>query len=160
MYIGKFRHQIDASAELDWLSKEDERAAEALAHSGYYRQACYHIVQAMEKAVRAKIFTLVNPNLEYFRDRNRTHSLDAVLQFLIEIISADQIVQEQVSGQLRTHVLGDTKYGQLHNNLRYPTYFRKYDSYSMLDVQPEDYETLKARLNALRIFLRDLHRFM
>ncbi len=159
MSIGKFRHKINVSSEFAQLSRDDEAAADSLAEKGQLRQACYFIIQAMEKAIRAKIFTLVNPNIEYFRDRNRTHSLDSAVEFLIEIISTDKLVQKQVSLQLNTHVLGDTKYGHLHNNLRYPAYFKRYDSYSTLDVEVSDFEKLKTRLQLLRKFLNDLHKF-
>lgn len=159
MHIGIFRHQVDVSTEFTKLSKEDEAAAEALAQSNHFRQACYFLIQAMEKSIRAKIFTLVNPNLEYFRNRNRSHSLDSAVDFLVEIISTEKVIQEQVSNQLNTYVLGKTKYNHLHNNLRYPAYFDKYDAYSMLDISFKDYENLKKRLQSLRLFLVDLHRF-
>lgn len=159
MHIGTFRHQVDVASEFTKLSKEDEAAAAALAQSNYFRQACYFLIQAMEKSIRAKIFTLVNPNLEYFRNRNRSHSLDAAVEFLVEIISTEKVVQEQVYKQLSTYVLGNTKYNHLHNNLRYPTYFDRFDAYSTLDIDYKDYETLKKRLQSLRLFLVDLHRF-
>ena len=160
MRIGKFRHKINVATEFDKLSKDDELAAEKLAESKHYRQACYFIIQAMEKCIRAKIFTIVNPNIEYFREKNRTHSFSSSVDFLIEIVSTDKLIQEQVIEQLRCHVLGDTQYRYLHNNLRYPSYFRKYDSYSTLDVDYNDYNTLKSRLLSLKEFLKDLHRFV
>lgn len=159
MHIGKFRHEINVSSEFDQLSRDDEAAADSLAERGQLRQACYFIIQAMEKAIRAKIFTLVNPNIEYFRGRNRTHSLESAVEFLIEIISTDKIIQEQVSLQLNSHVLGNTKYGHLHNNLRYPVYFKRRDSYSTLDVEADDFKKLRSRLQLLRKFLNDLHKF-
>lgn len=159
MHIGKLRYKVNVSSEFKALAKSDETAAEALASQGQYRQACYFIIQAMEKNIRHKVFTLVNPNIEYFRDRNRSHSLDDAADFLIEIISNDQVIQGQVSKQLKEHVLGDTRYNTLHNNLRYPWYFKKYDSYSVLEVNYEDYSRLKSRLDSLKIFLDDLHLF-
>jgi len=157
-YIGKFRHRVNESDEFYHLAEEEEQAAVTLAQAGHYRQACYFLIQAMEKFIRAKIFSLVNPNLEYFRDRNRTHSLDAAVNFLVEVVSSDKVVQEQVFSQLNNHVLGNTKYRQLHNNLRYPTYFAKHDSYSMLDVQKCDFDVLSHRLLVLKKFLRDMHK--
>lgn len=160
MSIGKFRNSVNVSTEFAQLSRDDEAAADLLAERGQLRQACYFIIQAMEKSIRAKIFTLVNPNIEYFRDRNRTHSLDSAVEFLIEIISTDNIIQSQVSLQLKSHVLGNTNYRYLHNNLRYPTYSRKYDTYSTLTVSLSDFTKLKNRLLLLRVFLNDLHRFV
>lgn len=159
MQIGKFRHKVNVAVEFSKLSIEDENSAKILASNGQFRHACYLIIQAMEKSIRAKIFTLVNPNIEYFRNRNRTHSLDSAIEFLIEIVSADKVVQAQISDQLNVHVLGNTKYGHLHNNLRYPSYFNKYDSYSVLNVELNDFEVLKKRLDLLRRFLNDLHLF-
>ena len=69
MHIGRFRHKVKVSVEYANTSKSDEAAAQALAQSGHYRQACYFLIQAIEKAIRSKIFTLVNPNLEYFREK-------------------------------------------------------------------------------------------
>lgn len=132
MHIGKLRHRVNVAAEFLQLAREDERASEHLADNQQYRQACYFTIQAMEKFIRAKVFTLVNPNLEYFREKNRSHSLESAVDFLIEIVSDQEIVREQVSAQLKNHVLGNTRYNHLHNNLRYPTYFQRYDSYSVL----------------------------
>ncbi|MDN3562080.1 HEPN domain-containing protein [Vreelandella neptunia] len=159
MHIGKFRHQINVSNEFSQLSRDDEEAACMLAEKGHFRQACYCIVQAMEKLIRAKIFSLVNANIEYFRIRNQTHSIDSAVDFLIEIISNDQTIREQVSSQLKYHVLGDTKYSYLHNNLRYPSYFNKYNSYSILEVDFRDFELLMNRFKLLKKFLHDLHKF-
>ena len=159
MYLGKFRHKINVASEFKELSKADTSVAELLAENKEYRHACYFIIQAMEKAIRAKIFNLVNPNIEYFRERNRTHSLESAVEFLIEIVNSDKLVQEQVSKQLNEHVLGKTKYNHLHNNLRYPSYFKKYDSYSIFEVGECDYKELKLRLDSLNNFLNDLHKF-
>ena len=160
MHIGKFRHKINVASEFAQISKEEEVAADSLAAVGHFRQACYFLIQAIEKAIRAKIFTLVNPNLEYFRERNRTHSVASAVEFLIEIVSTDKLIQEQVSKQISYYVLGKTEYSKLHNDLRYPAYFRKYDSYSTLDVNQNDYDELKNRLSVLRKFLDDLHKFI
>jgi len=160
MHIGKFRHKINVASEFAQISKEEEVAADSLAAVGHFRQACYFLIQAIEKAIRAKIFTLVNPNLEYFRERNRTHSVESAVEFLIEIVSTDKLIQEQVSKQISYYVLGKTEYSKLHNNLRYPAYFSKYDSYSTLDVNKNDYDELKNRLSLLRKFLDDLHKFI
>ena len=159
MHIGNFNHKINVSTEFYQLSIEDESSANLLAKENKFRQACYFIIQAMEKAIRSKIFILVNPNIEYFRNRNKTHSIDSAIEFLIEIISNDKIIQNQVSKQLNFYVLGNTKYEYLHNNLRYPSYFKKYDSYSILNVGLKDFKELNKRLQLLRKFLNDLDKF-
>lgn len=159
MHIGKLKHKINVSSEFLALAKADEAAADSLFEEKHFRQACYFMIQSMEKIIRAKIFTLVNPNLEYFRSRNRSHSLESAVEFLIEIVSTDKIIQEQISKQLNFHVLGNTRYEHLHNNLRYPSYSNKYNAYSVLEVGPEDFGTLKLRLESLKRFLNDLHKF-
>ena len=159
MHIGKFRHEIDVILELEKLSQEDELSASILAQNGHHRQACYLLTQAMEKAIRAKIFTFVNPNNEYFRNQNRTHSLEKVVNFLIELVSTDKTIKSQVLNQINKYVIGVTHYSYLHNNLRYPTYFEKYDSYSLLEISRSDFDLLQERLKALKAFLKDLHKF-
>lgn len=159
MHIGIFKHKINVASEFSQTSKEDEAAAEILAQAGKFQQACYFLIQAIEKCVRAKIFTLVNPNIEYFRERNRSHSVESAVEFLIEIISTNKTIQEQVLQQINLHVLGNTDYSRLHNNLRYPSYFKKYDSYSILETNQNDFNELKKRLSLLRKFLSDLHKF-
>lgn len=158
MRIGKFRHKISVANEFAKLSKSDELVASLLAEKGEYRQACYFIIQAMEKSIRAKIFDLVNPNIEYFREKNRSHSLDSAVNFLLEIVGADKTTQQQVSTQLNSYVLGNIKYNHLHNNLRYPMYSKRYDSYSMLDIDKHDFDLLQRRLDSLNDYLKDLAR--
>ena len=159
--IGHFKHGIkDLSAEYHRLSKEDELAAEVLQKAKQFRQACYFIIQSMEKSIRSKIFTFVNPDFEYFRKKNQNHSLESAVEFLIEIVSTDPVIRQQVSLQISNHVLGNTKYSHLHNNLRYPSYFEKFNSYSVLDVGDNDYTLLKSRLHSLRRFLMDINKLV
>jgi len=157
--IGKLIHKVTVSNQFKMIAKEEELSAEILADNSQYRQACYFLIQSMEKHIRAKIFTMVNPNLEYFRKRNLSHSLDSAVEFLIEIISNDKIVQEQISNQIRTYVLNGDSYKFLHNNLRYPVYFNKFNSYSVLEVKKKDYNILKKSLDSLKVFLSDLDKF-
>jgi len=157
--IGKLIHKITVANQFKMIAKEEELSAEILADNSQYRQACYLLVQSMEKYIRAKIFTLVNPNLEYFRKRNLSHSLDSAVDFLIEIISNDKVVQEQISTQIRNYVLNGDSYRFLHNNLRYPAYFERFNSYSILEVKEKDYNILKKSLESLKVFINDLDKF-
>lgn len=159
-HIGSLRHNIILSNEFLKLAKDDELAATTLANSGMYRNACYFIIQAMEKTIRSKIFTLVNPNLEYFRNKNRHHSLESAIDFMLEIISTDPLIKEQITNQLFNHVVGRTNYTHLHNNLRYPFYSERYNSYSVLEITEFDYKELSTRLHTLRSFLNDLHKII
>lgn len=160
MKVGVFRRQINVSQEYLALARSDEIAAEKLSRVDCYRQACYLIIQSMEKYIRAKTFSLVRADLKFFRDENRNHSLDSAIDFLIKVISSDPIIQQQVSKQLTEYVLVNTKYNHLHNNLRYPAYFSKYDSYSMLDVGREDCQMLFDRLSSLKNFLNDIDKLL
>jgi len=94
----------------------------------------------MEKHVRFKIFTLVNADVEYFRNRTRTHCLDDLLNFLVEIVSGNQLIQEQVRNQLNSFVLEGVRFGKLHNDLQYPFYLEKSNPYAMLQIDKNDAE--------------------
>lgn len=157
-YIGRLEHGLtDIAAEYEALAHEDEKVGRLLLGQGQYRHAIYFLVQAMEKFVRCRIFSLVNPNTEYFRNRTRTHDLDELLDFLIEIVSSDAGVQAQVKGQLNNHVLGGIRFGKLHNDLRYPFFSERHQSYSLLQVSRSDAELTLDRLQTLKRFLSDIH---
>jgi hypothetical protein len=157
-HIGRLKHGINLSEEFANSAKNDELAAHKLADLDLYKQACYFIIQAMEKMIRSRIFTLVNPNLEYFRNKNRHHSLESAIEFLLEIVSTDTVIKDQISNQLFNHVIGKTNYSHLHNNLRYPFYSERYNSYSTLEITKNDFIELSNRANILRSFLNDLHK--
>ncbi|GAX45559.1 hypothetical protein NIES4075_65800 [Tolypothrix sp. NIES-4075] len=158
-HIGNFEHKVnDVASEYENLALADEEAGVFLLSNGKYPHAAYFFVQAMEKYVRYRIFSLVNPNTEYFRKRTTTHSLDQLLDFLIEIVSSNSVVQEQVKEQLYTHVLGGVRFGKLHNDLRYPSFSDRYESYSMLRVTQKDAAFTHEKLQRLKNFLKDIHR--
>ena len=96
--IGKTKLNIP-TPEIEYrrLDEDDEAAAHALADSGHFRQAVYLFVQAMEKHIRAAIFMRVNPNTTYFRENTRTHNVDELLDFLVEIVGGNDIVRQQAS---------------------------------------------------------------
>lgn len=142
MKVGVFRRQVNVSQEYFTLARSDEIAAEKLSQVDCYGQACYLIIQAMDRYIRAKVFGIVNPKLGFFRYENRSHALDSAIEFLIKVISSDPVIQQQVLKQLSEYVLGGTKYNHLHNNLRYPVYFSNLNSYSILDAGRDDYNRL------------------
>jgi HEPN domain-containing protein len=157
--IGRYEYRLnDVAAEYQRLAQEDESVGKSLLAHGHYRHATYFLVQAMEKYVRSAIFGFVNPNTEYFRTRTRTHDLDRLLEFLVEVVSANPIVQQQVSQQLRDCVLGGIRFGQLHNELRYPSFSERHQSYAVLRITRRDAEIAMERLQTLKQFLRDVHR--
>ena len=140
-FIGKLNHNIQNVAdEYHQLALEDEEVGRFLLASRRYRHAVYFFVQAMEKHVRFKIFTLVNADTEYFRNRTRTHNLDDLLNFLVEIVNGNQIIQDQVRNQLDSFVLEGVRFGKLHNDLRYPFYIEKLNSCAMVQIEKSDAE--------------------
>jgi HEPN domain-containing protein len=154
--IGRFRRDINVSEEYLNRAKEDETVALRLTELGNYRHALYFVLQAMEKYLRSKIFSLVNPNNEYFRQRNRNHSIEEAMDFLVEVISTDAHVQLQIRGQLTKYALANVKYNLLHNDLRYPTYFAAENYSCSLEISRDDVITLLARLNWIKEFMKSL----
>ena len=73
--LGKFRHNIDVAAEFFRMAREDEQTGNILLNAGRYRQSMYFILQAMEKYVRSKIFSIVDARNQYFRQKQRDHVL-------------------------------------------------------------------------------------
>ncbi len=157
--LGKLNHNVDASYEYNRLAREDERVGLMLKDKGEHRHSIYFLIQAMEKYVRAKIFSIVDARNPYFRERERNHSVEAALEFLVEVINGNPNIKDQIKKQIREYVLGDVRFNLLHNNLRYPFYSERYNSYSSLDVTKNDSEIVAQRLNALKSFLAGVDRF-
>ncbi|NCC31620.1 MAG: HEPN domain-containing protein [Chloroflexia bacterium] len=156
--LGRREHRLsDVAAEYLVLAQEDEQVGLLLIRQGQYRHGISFLVQAMEKYVRSTIFGLVNPNTEYFRQRTLTHNLDDLLAFLREIVCSNAELREQVRLQMQDHVLGGIKFGALHNNLRYPHFDERRGSYFVLQVERNDADTVYARLQTLKQFLKDMH---
>jgi HEPN domain-containing protein len=156
--IGVKQGITDVSAEYARLADEDEAAGRFLQSHGHYRHAAYFFIQAMEKQVRAKIFQLVNPDNEYFRECTRTHNVDELLDFLVEIVGSTPLIREQVKGQLENNVLEGVRFGMLHNDLRYPFYQEKSRAHAVIVIRQQDSEMCCGRLERLKPFLRDIDR--
>lgn len=156
--LGTIKRNIEVSNEYEMLAKKDEEVAKILESSGNYRHAIYFYIQSMEKYIRSKIFSIVNPNLQYFREKNNHHSLEKAIDFLLEILTTDENVRETLRQQLITTVIGDINYRQLHNSLRYPFYSVRHDSYSVLYYSKEDCQFIQAGLNKLKKYLKDIDR--
>jgi HEPN domain-containing protein len=163
MQLGRFRHNIELSVEYESLAIEDELTSRLLHDSRRYRHAMYLAVQAMEKYVRAKVFELIDGRQEFINDRNRhrNHSIEDAFDFLVEAISSDPIVREQIRKQLQENIIGTNsteaiQFSYLHNNLRYPAYFERQRSFSMLEVGHRDSDLLLQRLDTLKKFLEEL----
>lgn len=156
--IGKVTHNVDVSYEYTRLAKEDERVGLLLKEKGEYRHSMYFLIQAMEKYVRAKTFSIVNPLIPYFREKERNHSLEAAIQSLLEVINSNKLVQDQIRTQMQRFVLGDIDFRHLHNNLRYP-YYSGRNNYSSVQFEKRDNEIIAQKLEALKSFIAGIDRF-
>lgn len=146
------------SEEYQTLAIVDKESAIVLGNNGFYRQASYFFLQAMEKMIRAKIFTLIDSKNKYFRDKNRSHSLIDAIELLIEIVSrGDSIIAMQHKNNINQFVLGNLNYQQLHNNLRYPWFSEKYQSFNLLDIDKQSYLEIKNKHFSLEKYLKDLY---
>lgn len=101
---------------------------------------------------------MVNPNLEYFINKNKHHSLDNSVDFLIEVISSDENVRNQVKYQFNKYVFKDLNSRNLHNNLRYPFYNEKRGIYVIVNYDKKDCEYIEEMLDNLKKYLNDLNR--
>lgn len=158
MPIGRFRRNVVVATEFLQLAQEDEEIGRLLNDRGKYRHAMYFLLQAMEKYVRAKIFTIVDGKNAYFRNKHRDHSIEEAIDFFVEIVSLNEDIRRQVREQLDRYVLAGVNFGLLHNDLRYPFYSERFNSYSCLEVTKQDAESLMQRLHFLKRFLQDVDR--
>lgn len=146
------------SEEYQTLATSDKDSAIVLGNNGFYRQASYFLLQAMEKIIRAKIFTLIDSKNKYFRDTNRSHSLIDAVELLIEIVSrGDSIIATQHKNNINKFVLGNENYQQLHNNLRYPWFSERYQCFNLLDINKKSYLEIKNKYFSLEQYLKDLY---
>lgn len=152
--IGVYRRDVEVSAEYKRLAEEDERVATLLFEKDQYRHAMYWIIQAAEKYLRSKIFSIVDPKNQYFRERNRNHSVEEAAMFLAEVAAVDQQTRGHIKQQLHTFVTQDVRFNILHNELRYPTYFERHGHYSCLTVDQADAKRLFDKLRWLKSYLQ------
>ena len=156
--IVTINREVDISYEYYNLALEDEKVAILLKNKGEYRHSIYFFIQAMEKYIKSKIFTLVNPNLEYYINKNKHHSLDDSIEFLIEVISPDENIRNQVKLYFNKYVFKDLSFRNLHNNLRYPFYDRSRGYYNIIKFDIEDCKYIEEMLENLKKYLKDLNR--
>ena len=139
------------------LAEEDENVGLLLINKGNYRHGIYFLLQSMEKYLRANIYMIINPCDKRVVNQNRNHSIDEAVELLLNILSGDDLVKQQIKKQLEI-VLGDTKYHYLHNNLRYPSFSQKEKLYFILDVNEIDAKKIMKTLELLKDFLKDFHK--
>ena len=138
------------------LAIEDENAALILKKNEQYKHSIYFFIQAMEKYIRAKIFSKISPENEYFRDLNRHHSIETSGELLLNIYCVDSTVKSQIKKMFDSAVFGDVHFNKLHNNLRYPFYNVNKNVFFSCQYSNKDCELIEIKLNNLKKFLEDL----
>lgn len=156
MRIGTFEPVHNLSDEYGLIAQHDERVAEALIASGEFRHAAYLLIQAIEKYLRSKIFSIVDGRNTYFRDQNRNHSVEEAADFLVQVVSSNAEVQKQIRSQLDRFVFQGVRFNHLHNNLRYPFFSDRSQGFVLLKVNAEDIESIQSRLRWVKQFLKSV----
>lgn len=158
--VGKPIRNVDASSEYYELASTDERVGLMLMEKGEHRHSILLLIQAMEKYTRAKIFSIIDAKNQHFREDERDHDFVKALKKLVLILSKkDAFLGEQVQKQIDNYVVGDIKFNHLHNNLRYPYYSERFNTYSAMQYNRADNEVIAQRLVALKQFLEGIDRF-
>lgn len=158
MRSGTLCKVTNISYEYKIMAESDENVADLLKSQKKYRQAIYFYIQAMEKYLKCKIFTIVNPEIKYYIEENRHHSVEKSVSFLIDILATDERVKEQLTIQLRQYVLKSIRFNWLHNNLRYPEYNEKIGSYIKFDYSENDCNNIRESLTNMKVYLKELER--
>jgi hypothetical protein len=153
--IGTIRHRINVSEEYENLANEDEMAARSLKNTDQFRHSIYFYIQAMEKHIKSKIFSMVNPNNEYFRKKNQNHSITDTVNFFIEIINTDDQIKKHIKNQL-DNIFNGLNFQFLHNNLRYPFYSENHNDYSIIQFSLKDCLFIEKINEVLKKYLNDL----
>ena len=94
----------DMSEEFGMIAKQDEEVANLLCRQGFYNQSVYYYIQSMEKFIKSFICQKIDVTNNYYANKLRQlgHSLDAAIDFFIEIVSGnDNNLRIQVSEQLK-----------------------------------------------------------
>ena len=86
------------------------------------------------------------------------YSLDYSIEFLIEVISPDENIRNQVKLYFNKYVFKDLSFRNLHNNLRYPFYDRSRGYYNIIKFDIEDCKYIEEMLENLKKYLKDLNR--
>ncbi len=161
-YLGEpyyVNNGIDMSGEFEEIAKQDEKAAVFLCKQELYNQSVYYYIQSMEKYIKSFICKKIDITNDYYADRLRQlgHSLDASIDFFIEIVSGnDNNLKIQVSSQLKKGVLKDIHFTSVYNAVRYPYY--KNGSYRIIKMSKSDcaqvqdiYDMLKTYINSIAV---------
>lgn len=127
--------------------------------AGLYRNAMYFYVQSMEKRVRSQTFKIVDPYNPYWRSINQHHDLYSSVKFFVEALGMDTLVAKQVEDMINKYIIGNINFRMLHNNLRYPYFSEKYNTYSCVSYTCDDCSSIYEKLVFLKNLLSDLDKY-
>lgn len=138
------------------LSIEDREAAEKLKRFGLYRQAIYFHCQSIEKYIKSELYKKINPDNKFYHDLSNVHSIEKLMELLIDVSSSEAIMREHIKKQV-DQVLEGVDYRKLHNNLRYPYYNNWKNKNYMIEYRREDYnEIVGNQFEKLRKIIKEL----
>ena len=105
------------------------------------------------------VFSAANRFLPLFKTAGQPqlgHSLDAAIDFFIEIVSGnDNNLRIQVSDQLKNGVLKGLRFSTIHNSCRYPSY--KNGSYRITEMTRNDCVQLKGMYDMLKTYINSIN---
>lgn len=162
MAFANARRVPDLADEYRVMAEVDERAARTLRDEGFFRQATYLALQAIEKHVRSvaarhRDFRNAEARGEFFN-----HSIEASIASLLGIMraaGAHEVALEQVGKQLdRFAYIDGVAFRNLHNDLRYPHFNR--GAYLVLDLSRPDVDQILAKLDWIKSFLKDMEKLV
>ena len=156
--IGTFRRKVGVlAAEYQHLADEDEAVGLLLLAQNRHRHAAYLFIQAMEKVVCACILQLRND--QEMRERLKHHRLDDIVETLIGCLESHEFpldLRDALKKQLDGLVIRGLKFGELHNNLRYPRFQGRQGRFEVLELGLTDADSLLSRLEALKKFAKEI----
>lgn len=164
-YVGKTSYlsdNYDIAEEYKKIYKEDKSVATLLAKEEKYNQALYFLIQATEKYIKYAICCKVNVTQVYFAEHLRSmgHSFDKSIDFLIDCFSGnDSNLKEVISKQFKVDILDNIRFSGLHNDIRYPSYIKKTNSYRTVTISKQDYYNIDEKFNVLIAAIEDLNKF-
>lgn len=160
MNLGSIREINNVKDQYLKLAEEDENVALTLKGVNQYKHSIYFFIQAMEKYIKAKIFSKLSPENEFFRDLNKHHSIETAGDLLLKIYCTDTNTQTQIKNMFDSVIFSDIHFNKLHNNLRYPFYNPKKNAFFSCSYKKEDCEFIEVRLKNLKKFLNDLDKLL
>ena len=162
-FIGnrKFLNATEMKSEYQALKESNYKAAIKLEEQGYYNEAVYMYIQAMEKEIKGYICGKVDSTNPYFSQKLRDigHSLDNSIDFLIELLAGNNdALKEQLMVQIKQGVFQNIRFSKLYNDCRYPMYNTHEQKYYILVINKEDCKRVAKISQQLTKFIQDFDR--